>query len=107
MSSNGRLNVALIGSKFMGRAHSNAWSQVGKFFDVPLQPTMHTVAARNAAQLADFAARWGWQSSTTDWRAAVRSDDIDLVDIATPNNLHAEQAIAALEAGKHVVCEKP
>ncbi|MGZ8768759.1 Gfo/Idh/MocA family protein [Aeromicrobium sp.] len=101
------INIALIGSKFMGRAHSNAWSQVGKFFDVSLRPTMHTVAARNATELSDFAERWGWKHSTTDWRGPVGSDQIDLVDIATPNNVHAEQAMAALEAGKHVICEKP
>jgi predicted dehydrogenase len=101
------INVALVGSKFMGRAHSNAWLNVGKFFSVDPLPTMHTVVARNEGELGDFAERWGWQHHTTDWRAAVTSDDIQLVDIGTPNNVHAEQAIAALEAGKHVACEKP
>ena len=104
---NDQVRIALLGSKFMGRAHSNAWSQVGRFFDLALHPVLHTVAARDAEALAVFAARWGWQHSTTDWRAAVESDEIDLVDIATPNSSHAEQAIAALAAGKHVVCEKP
>jgi len=99
--------IALIGSKFMGRAHSNAWLNVARFFAVDPQPVMHTVAARNAEELATFAATWGWQHATTDWRAAVISPEIDLVDIVTPNNVHAEQAIAALEAGKHVACEKP
>lgn len=102
-----RINVALIGSKFMGRAHSNAWATVGHFFDVDPLPRMQLVCARNPAELADFATRWGWASSTTDWRTAATSGEIDLVDIATPNNAHAEQAIAALEAGKHVACEKP
>ncbi|TVR37585.1 MAG: gfo/Idh/MocA family oxidoreductase [Nitriliruptor sp.] len=102
-----RLNVALLGSKFMGRAHSNAWLKVAKFFPGGLTPTMHTVVARNAEELEAFADSWGWQHTSTDWRATVASDDIDLVDIGTPNNLHAEQAIAALEAGKHVACEKP
>jgi predicted dehydrogenase len=101
------INVALVGSKFMGRAHSNAWLNVGKFFDVDPLPTMHTVVARNPAELAEFAERWGWQHHSTDWRTTVTSDEIGLVDIGTPNNVHAEQAIAALEAGKHVACEKP
>ncbi len=102
-----RLNVTLLGSKFMGRAHSNAWSQVSHFFDVKPAPTLHTVVARNAAELSEFAATWGWQNHTTDWRAAVADGATDLVDIATPNDVHAEAAIAALEAGKHVACEKP
>lgn len=101
------LNVALLGSKFMGRAHSNAWLKVAKFFDTGAEPVMHTVAARNAEDVETFARRWGWQHASTDWRAVVTSDEIDLVDIGTPNDVHAEQAIAALEAGKHVACEKP
>jgi predicted dehydrogenase len=101
------LNVALLGSKFMGRAHSNAWLKVAKFFDVDPLPSMHTVVARNADEVESFAGRWGWEHSSTDWRAVVGSDDIGLVDIATPNDVHADQAIAALEAGKHVACEKP
>jgi predicted dehydrogenase len=101
------INIALLGSKFMGRAHSNAWLNVAKYFPSDLLPAMHTVAGRNADELEDFAAQWGWASSSTDWEAVVTSADIDLVDIATPNNVHAEQAIAALEAGKHVACEKP
>jgi len=103
----GNINIALLGSKFMGRAHSNAWLNVPKFFDVDPYPTMHTVVGRNATELQQFADRWGWQHPTTDWHGAVTSDDIGLVDIGTPNNVHAEQAIAALEAGKHVACEKP
>lgn len=102
-----RINVALLGSKFMGRAHSNAWSQVGRFFDVEPAPTLHTVVARNAEELTAFARNWSWQHSTTDWHQAVTSSEVDLVDVATPNDVHAEAAIAALEAGKHVACEKP
>lgn len=102
-----QLNVALIGTKFMGRAHSNAWLNVGKFFSTRPLPVMHTVAGRNPSDLEEFAERWGWAHHTTDWLAAVEDPRIDLVDIATPNHIHAEQAIAALEAGKHVVCEKP
>jgi predicted dehydrogenase len=101
------INIALLGSKFMGRAHSNAWLNVDKFFGVDPQPNMHTVVGRNAAELDAFATTWGWANTSTDWAATVTNPDIDLVDIGTPNNVHAEQAIAALEAGKHVVCEKP
>ncbi len=101
------INVALLGSKFMGRAHSNAWMSVGKFFPDAGSAHLHTVAARNEEELAAFAKQWGWSNWTTDWRSAVTDPDVDLVDVATPNNIHAEQAIAALEAGKHVACEKP
>ena len=103
----GTINIALLGSKFMGRVHSNAWLNVAKFFSVDPLPAMHTVVGRNPVELREFAERWGWQHHSTDWRAAVSSDDIGLVDIGTPNNVHAEEAIAALEAGKHVACEKP
>ena len=103
----GRVNVALLGTKFMGRAHSNAWLNVGKFFDVDPLPSMHTVVGRNTDELASFAERWGWQHHSTDWSGVVTSEEIGLVDVGTPNNVHAEQAIAALEAGKHVACEKP
>ncbi|MFO7779683.1 MAG: Gfo/Idh/MocA family oxidoreductase [Nitriliruptoraceae bacterium] len=101
------LNIAMLGSKFMGRAHANAWLNVTRFFDVAPMPVLHTVAARNVAQLEAFARRWGWHNTSTDWRAAVTNEDVGLVDIATPNHHHAEQALAALEAGKHVACEKP
>jgi predicted dehydrogenase len=103
----GTVNVALIGSKFMGRAHSNAWLNVAKFFPVDPLPVMHTVVGRDAAALGVFAQRWGWQHASTDWRDVVQSPEVDLVDIATPNDVHAEQAIAALETGRHVACEKP
>lgn len=102
-----QIDIALLGSKFMGRAHSNAWTKVARFFDVDPRPSLHTVVGRNADELAAFAERWGWAHSTTDWRAAVTDERIGLVDIGTPNNVHAEEAIAALEAGKHVACEKP
>jgi predicted dehydrogenase len=103
------LQIALIGSKFMGRAHSNAWMNVGSFFDLPLVPVMHTIAdlPAEATSLEAFADRWRWCNTSTRWRQTVTSDDIDLVDIATPNHVHADNAIAALEAGKHVCCEKP
>ena len=89
-------NVALIGSKFMGRAHSNAYLKVAKFFDLPVDPVMHTIAARNPDELTAFAQQWGWQNSSTDWQATVTDADVDLVDIVTPNNVHAEHSIAAL-----------
>ncbi|WP_040493011.1 Gfo/Idh/MocA family protein [Ilumatobacter nonamiensis] len=101
------LNIALIGSKFMGRAHSNAWLNVGKFFETDPRAVMHTVCGRNAEELEQFAAQWGWQNASTDWASTVADPAIGLVDIGTPNNVHAEQAIAALEAGRHVACEKP
>jgi len=100
-------NIALVGTKFMGRAHSNAYLKVDKFFDLPVAPVMHSVTARNEEELKAFADRWGWKNSSTDWKAAVSNPEIDLVDVVTPNNVHAEHTIAALEAGKHVACEKP
>jgi len=101
------LAVALIGSKFMGRAHSNAWSQVGRFFDLPRAVAMRAVAARDGRALRAFAERWGWQRATDDWRELAADPELELVDVATPNDAHADQAIAMLEAGKHVACEKP
>lgn len=101
------LNIALIGSKFMGRAHSNAWGAVNRFFDLPRQAVLHTVCARNGADTEAFARRWGWSNWTTDFHALLRDKDIHLIDIGTPNHVHREQAYAALEAGKHVCCEKP
>ena len=101
------LGIGLIGSKFMGRAHSNAWMSAHRFFDLPLTPAMRAVAATNADDLARFAGRWGWERSTTTWRDLIADPEIDLIDVATPNHLHAEQSIAALEAGQHVACEKP
>ena len=101
------INVCLVGQKFMGRTHSNAFLKVGKFFDVPILPVMHTIAGRNAPELEEFKQRWGWQNATTDWKKAVTNPEIGLVDVGTPNHLHAEMSIAALEAGKHVACEKP
>jgi predicted dehydrogenase len=101
------LNIALLGTKFMGRAHSNAWTSAPRFFDLPRQPVKHTAVGRDREALDAFARRWGWEHTTTRWRQAVTDPEIDLVDVGTPNNLHADQSIAALEAGKHVACEKP
>jgi predicted dehydrogenase len=101
------LNICLIGQKFMGRTHSNAYLKAAKFFDLPLDPVMHTLVGRNAAELEEFRARWGWKHMSTDWKKTIQDPQIQLVDIGTPNNMHAEMAIAALEAGKNVACEKP
>ena len=101
------INVALIGQGFMGRTHSNAWGQVSKFFKCPNLPVMHTVFGQPEENPAAFAANWGWKNSSTDWQALVKSPEIGLVDIVTPNYMHAPPARAALEAGKPVACEKP
>ncbi len=101
-------NVALVGQKFMGRAHSNAYLKVEKFFPaVARSPVMHTIAGRNAAELEEFAQRWGWQHHSTDLKEVAANAEIELVDIVTPNNMHHDHAIMMLEAGKHVACEKP
>jgi len=101
------LRVALIGQQFMGRAHSNAWGQAGRFFDLRRAPVLEVVAARDARTLPAFARRWSWARWTPDWRTLAADDRLDLIDIATPNHLHAESALAMLRAGKHVACEKP
>ena len=101
------LNVGLVGYGFMGRAHSNAFLQAGRFFDLPYQPVLKAVCARNAGRVNAFANNWGYESVETDWRKMMDRRDIDLVDIASPNDTHAEIAIAAANAGKMVLCEKP
>jgi len=100
-------NVALVGTKFMGKAHSNAYLKVGKFFDLPTQPVMHTICGRDPEETPAFGQRWGWQNHSLDWKELINNDEVNLVDIATPNNMHEPIATAALEAGKHVACEKP
>ncbi|MEX0655264.1 MAG: Gfo/Idh/MocA family oxidoreductase [Phycisphaeraceae bacterium] len=107
MAASKQINVGMVGTKFMGRAHSNAYMKVGRFFDLPLEPVRHTVAGRDPQGTEAFAKRWNWANATTRWQDLVESDEIDLVDICTPNNMHKDIAIAALEAGKHVACEKP
>jgi predicted dehydrogenase len=101
------LRVAMIGYGFMGAAHSQGWRVAPRFFDLPLAPEMSLIVGRNAEAVAQAADKWGWAESDTDWRTAIERDDIDLIDIVTPGDTHAEIAIAALEAGKHVLCEKP
>lgn len=100
-------NIALFGQKFMGRAHSNAYLKAPKFFNLPVTPVMHTIVGRDLISLAPFADRWGWENYSTTWKDVIKETDVDLIDISTPNNNHAEQAVAALSAGKHVACEKP
>ncbi len=100
------LGIAMIGYAFMGRAHSQAWRTVGAAFDVP-RTARRVVVGRDESAVADAASRLGWEEHATDWREVIAREDIDIVDICTPGFLHAEIAIAALEAGKHVLCEKP
>ena len=101
------INVALIGQGFMGRSHSNAWGQVAKFFKPPLTPVMHTVFGQPEENPQAFADNWGWKNAATDWETVVKSPEIGLVDVVTPNYMHAPVAKAAIAAGKHVSCEKP
>lgn len=102
-----QLRVGMIGYGFMGRAHSNAYKRLNDFFDVEHRPVLKAVAARNQQKLKEFADQWGYERIESDWRRLVEADDIDLIDIVAPNNLHKEIAIAAAEAGKMVLCEKP
>src|SRR5436309_2372092 len=103
----GQVNVGLIGYKFMGKAHSNAYKSVGMFFPLQNRVVMKAICGRDEAAVRKAAETWGWESYETDWKKLVRRKDIDVVDVSTPGNLHAEMAIAAARAGKHVVCEKP
>ena len=99
------VNVGMIGYGFMGRAHSNAYRKVNHFFDLKHRPVLKAACARDAANVQAFADRWGYESVETDWRKLVARKDIDLIDICTPNNTHAEIAIAAAKAGKMILCE--
>ncbi len=101
------LRIGLVGYGFMGRTHSNAYRHVNQFFDVDHRPELKAVCGRDKKKVEEFASRWGYESSETDWRALVDRKDIDVIDIASPNNTHAEIAIAAAKAGKVVLCEKP
>jgi predicted dehydrogenase len=107
VAENTTLRVAMIGYGFMGAAHSQAWRVAPRFFDLPLEPQLAVVVGRDADRGAAAAAKFGWESYATDWREVIRRDDIDLIDICSPGDSHAEIAIAALAAGKHVLCEKP
>src|SRR5579871_3041153 len=107
MAAKKTLNIGMVGYGFMGRTHSNAFLQAARFFDLPYHPVLAVVCARIAERARKFAANWGYAGIETDWRKLVERDDIDLIDIASPNDTHAEIAIAAAKAGKIVMCEKP
>ena len=102
-----KLNIGLIGYGFMGRAHSNAYLKVNRFYDLEYQPVLKAVCARSADKVKAFADNWGWESVETDWRKLVERDDIDAIDIGSPNNTHRDIVIAAAKAGKMILCEKP
>lgn len=101
------LNIGLIGYQFMGKAHSNAYRQANHFFDLPVEINMHTICGRNESAVTKAAETYGWKNVETDWRKVVENPEIDVIDVSTPGNLHAEIAIAAAKAGKAVWCEKP
>ncbi|MET7897595.1 Gfo/Idh/MocA family protein [Streptomyces mirabilis] len=101
------LGVGMVGYAFMGAAHSQGWRTVGRVFDLPRSPVLAAVCGRDASAVRAMADRHGWAAAETDWRALIARDDVDLVDICTPGDSHAEIALAALAAGKHVLCEKP
>jgi predicted dehydrogenase len=107
MATKKKLNIGMIGRGFMAKAHSNAFRRVGNFFDLAYEPVLKTVCGTNEAGTKAFADSWGYESVETDWRRVVEDKDIDLIEICVPNNLHAEIAIAAAEAGKMIICEKP
>ncbi|WP_171109494.1 MULTISPECIES: Gfo/Idh/MocA family oxidoreductase [Streptomyces] len=101
------LRVGMVGYAFMGAAHSQGWRTVGRVFDLPRQPVLAAICGRDETAVRAAAERHGWAAAETDWRALITRDDVDLVDICTPGDSHAEIALAALAAGKHVLCEKP
>src|SRR5262245_52682964 len=107
MASKKKLNVAMIGYQFMGRAHSNAWRQVSRFFDVPVEPVMKVICGRQENAVKNAADHLGWEEYVTDWRKLVEREDIDIIDICSPGDAHMQQAISAAEAKKVVFCEKP
>ncbi len=101
------LGIGMVGYAFMGAAHSQAWRTAPAFFDLPLHPRMAAICGRNEDAAGQVAQRFGWESVETDWRSLIKRDDIHVIDICTPGDTHAEIAIEALKAGKHVLCEKP
>jgi len=101
------INIGIVGTQFMGRAHSNAWMDVDKFYDLPARPVMKAACDNVAENLDPFCKCFGWESQETDWEKLIVRDDIDVIDICTSNNTHMPIAVAAAEAGKHIICEKP
>ena len=104
---NKKLNVAIIGHRFMGRAHSNGWKQAPKFFTLEAEPVLKVACGRDKQELRKFADNWSWEEISTDWESVFEREDIDIIDIATPTHLHHEMAIKAAKCGKHIFCEKP
>ena len=102
-----KLNIAMVGYGFMGRTHSNAYRKVNNFFDLEYEPVLKVICGLEEKEAKAFAQRWGYESYTTDWHKVIENDEVDLVDICVPNNVHAEIAIAAAKAGKAIFCEKP
>src|SRR5438093_13155079 len=101
-----KLNIGMVGYGFMGRAHSNAFLQAPRYFDLAYEPVLKAVCARDASKAKAFATQWGWESVEQDWKALVNRKDIDLIDIASPNDTQAEIAMAAATAGQSVACER-
>jgi len=107
MSTKKPLNIGIVGYGFMGRTHANAYRKVTNFFETPYQPVLKAACGRDQAKVKAYAETWGWESTEADWKRLIERADIDLIDICTPNDTHAEIAIAAARAGKMVMCEKP
>ncbi len=101
------VNVAIIGTKFMGKAHSNAWNSVNHFFNLDIRPVMKVACGQDEKGTKDFAMNWGWEEAVTDWKKVVEREDIDIIDICTPTYLHKDIVIAAAKNGKQIFCEKP
>lgn len=101
------INIGIVGTQFMGKAHSNGYLRLPHFFDLQGTPVLHTASSINEKQLAEFSRKYGWKNQEPDWKRLVQNDELDLVDICAPNNLHAPVALGAIKAGKHVLCEKP
>ncbi len=102
-----QIGIGMVGYKFMGKTHSHAYRDLPFYFDLDVEPVMRAIAGRDEAGVRTAASKYGWASYETDWRKLIERDDIDMIDIGTPNNTHAEIAIAAARAGKHIICEKP
>jgi predicted dehydrogenase len=101
------IGIGMIGYKFMGKAHSNAYRQISQFFDLPLEPRLRAICGREKPKVEKMANRWGWEKAVTDWRQVIDDPEVKIVDICSPNNTHHDIALAAFEAGKIVACEKP
>ena len=101
------INIGIVGAQFMGRAHTNAWYDVANFYELPFKPVMKAACDIDPKSEKEFAERLGWESFETSWENLVTRNDIDVIDICTPNNSHMKIAVAAANAGKHVICEKP